>query len=63
MGIRKRTYFIAVCDECKYEFENSDGGTQGFDKKKEVKETVINECGWTVDHGKLICPWCVENMA
>jgi len=62
MGIRKQTWFIAICDICKYEFENGDGGTQGFNTKAEAKSTVIEDCDWIIKNGKLTCPWCVENI-
>ena len=61
MGIKKETWFIAVCDICGYKFEDGGEGIRGFNTKKSAREVIVGDCGWIIKYGKLICPWCVEN--
>ena len=60
MGIRKKTFKIAVCDECGVELDSAGYGSfTVYDTDDDVREAMVN-CGWTLKDGKLHCDSCWE---
>ena len=61
MGIKKANNFIVDCDVCGYVFSSDWHQYQyTFDTREEAKKDAKKD-GWKMDHGKLMCPWCVES--
>jgi hypothetical protein len=61
MGIRKKEFFIAVCDFCPDELQNGEGGTLCLDSKESTDEH-LSHAGWTKKNGKLACENCYEEI-
>ncbi len=61
MGVRKKDCWIIKCDICHGELENGEGGTLCFFKRTEAEKNIPYG-DWTKKNGKLVCPWCYEEI-
>jgi hypothetical protein len=48
-----------LCDVCKTEMQNGEGGTLCLESRQSVKEH-IEYAGWMQKNGKLACENCME---
>jgi hypothetical protein len=61
MGIRKKEFYIVVCDECKTELQNGEGGTLCLNNSESARTHAILS-DWHYNDNKLLCCNCYNNL-
>jgi hypothetical protein len=62
MPIRQHTCYVAVCDECKNDYENVDMWTPHFDSAGEAMDEVEAD-GWVqLADGSVFCDCCIPDL-
>jgi hypothetical protein len=62
MPIRQHTCYVAVCDECKNDYENVDMWTPHFDSAGEAMDEAEGNDWAHLADGSVFCDCCIPDL-